>query len=126
MPFGPWADSIGFVVEGSQRIYFAGDTDVFPEMRDLGSIDLALLPVSGWGPVLFPGHMGPRQAVDALRLIQPRAAIPIHWGSLVPIGFHVRNWPYLNRPPHEFAEIARRELPGVAVTILQPGEALEL
>ena len=124
-PYGPFA-SIGFVLEGSLRIYFAGDTAVFPEMRDLGSIDLALLPVSGWGPVVTPGHMWPRQAVDALHLIQPSAAIPIHWGSLVPIGFHVRDWSYLHRPPHEFAEIARRELPDVAVTILEPGDTLEL
>jgi L-ascorbate metabolism protein UlaG (beta-lactamase superfamily) len=125
-PYGPWAASLGFVLEGSLRIYFAGDTAVFPEMRDLGSIDLALLPLAGWGPVLTPGHMGPRQAVDALHLIQPRAAIPIHWGSLVPIGFHTRDWSYLHRPPHEFAAIARRELPDVAVTVLEPGEAFEL
>jgi L-ascorbate metabolism protein UlaG (beta-lactamase superfamily) len=125
VPYGPSA-SIGFVLEGSLRIYFAGDTSIFPEMRDLGSIDLALLPVSGWGPVVTPGHMGPRQAVDALHMIQARAAIPIHWGSLVPIGFHIRDWSYLHRPPHEFAEIARRELPDVAVTVLEPGEALEL
>jgi L-ascorbate metabolism protein UlaG (beta-lactamase superfamily) len=124
-PYGPFA-SIGFVLEGSLRIYFAGDTDVFPEMRDLGSIDLALLPVSGWGPVRTPGHMGPRQAVHALHLIQASAAIPIHWGSLVPIGFHNREWSYLRRPPQEFAEIAQRELPDVAVTILEPGETLEL
>lgn len=125
VPYGPFA-SIGFVIEGSLRIYFAGDTAVFPEMRDLGSIDLALLPVSGWGPVVTPGHMGPRQAVDALHLIQPRAAMPIHWGSLVPIGFHVREWAYLHRPPHEFAELARQELPNVAVTVLEPGETLAL
>lgn len=126
VPFGPWAASLGFVLEGSLRIYFAGDTAVFPEMRDLGPIDLALLPVAGWGPVVTPGHMWPRQAVDALHLIQPRAAIPIHWGSLVPIAVHARNWSYLHRPPHEFAEIARRELPDVAVTVLEPGEALNL
>jgi len=125
VPYGPFA-SIGFVLEGSLRIYFAGDTAVFPEMRKLGPIDLALLPVSGWGPVVTPGHMWPRQAVDALHLIQPSAAIPIHWGSLVPIGLHVREWSYLHRPPHEFAEIARQELPDVAVTVLEPGETLEL
>jgi L-ascorbate metabolism protein UlaG (beta-lactamase superfamily) len=125
-PFGPLGGSLGFVLEGSQRIYFAGDTDVFPGMAELGPIDLALLPVAGWGPTLGPGHMDARAAVEALQLIRPRLAIPIHWGSLVPFGLHVRTWPYLKRPPHEFAEIAARVVPEVSVRVLEPGQGLEL
>ena len=125
-PFGPLGGSLGFILEGSQRIYFAGDTDVFPGMAELGPIDLALLPVAGWGPTLGPGHMDAAAAVEALKLIRPRLAIPIHWGSLVPFGLHIRTWSYLKRPPHEFAEIAARVVPDVRVQVLEPGQGLEL
>ena len=47
---------VGFVIAGTRTVYFAGDTDVFDGMRNLGRIDLALLPVAGWGPRLPPGH----------------------------------------------------------------------
>jgi L-ascorbate metabolism protein UlaG (beta-lactamase superfamily) len=94
-------------------------------MDQLGDIDLALLPVGGWGPILGPGHMSPREAVRALKLLRPRVAVPIHWGSLVPVGLHVRAWPYLTRPPREFAALARRQAPDVKVRVLAPGASLE-
>ncbi len=49
-------------------------------------LDVALLPVAGWGPTLGPGHMDPLDAARAARLIRPRIAIPMHWGTLLPIG----------------------------------------
>jgi L-ascorbate metabolism protein UlaG (beta-lactamase superfamily) len=123
---GPTAETLGFIIEGSLRIYFAGDTEVFEEMTDLRPIDIALLPVAGWGPVLGPGHMNPERAVQALRLLQPRLAIPIHWGTLAPFGLHKGSWSYLTRPPREFATIANREAPEVDVRILQPGDTLSI
>ena len=108
-PLGPWGGCVGFVVEATHRVYFAGDTQAFPSMSALGPIDIALMPIAGWGPVLGPGHMGPSAAVDALRLIRPRIVIPIHWGSLVPFGLHLREWSYLVRPPIEFVDRMRRE-----------------
>ncbi len=81
-PFGPDAPSLGFVLEDpDRRIYFAGDTDIFPEMAELGELDLALLPIWGWGPRLGPGHMDPYRAAEALKLLRPRVAVPIHWGT---------------------------------------------
>jgi L-ascorbate metabolism protein UlaG (beta-lactamase superfamily) len=125
-PFGPLGDTLGFLIEGSRRIYFAGDTDVFPEMAELGPVDVALLPVAGWGPRLGPGHMGPGEAVRALELLRARVAVPIHWGTLVPVGLHFWTWPYLTRPPVRFADLARRSLPQVEVHILKPGQTLAL
>lgn len=125
-PFGPLGGTLGYILEGSQRIYFAGDTQVFEGLADLGPIDVALLPVAGWGPVLGPGHMDPLQAVIALKMIRPRIAVPIHWGSLVPIGLHLRTWPYLVQPPREFAELAQREVPEVSVVVLEPGQSMAL
>jgi L-ascorbate metabolism protein UlaG (beta-lactamase superfamily) len=114
------------VIEGSKRIYFAGDTDLFPEMSDLGPIDVAVLPIAGWGPVLGPGHMDPLQAARALALIRPKVAIPIHWGTFAPVGVHLRHWPYLIDPPFDFVKHAGELAPDVAVRVLQPGESLDL
>jgi L-ascorbate metabolism protein UlaG (beta-lactamase superfamily) len=125
-PFGPMAECLGFVLEGSKRIYFAGDTDVFEEMSDIGPVDVALLPVAGWGPRLGPGHMGPAEAVEALALLRPRLVVPIHWGSLVPLGMHLRRWSYLTTPPQAFAQLARVAQPNVEVRVLQPGQRLDL
>jgi len=125
-PFGPLGGCLGFIVEGSLRVYFAGDTDIFPEMASLGPIDVALLPVAGWGPTLGPGHMDARAAALALQLIRPRIAIPIHWGTFAPIGMHLRSWAYLEKPPLHFKEYAAVLAPDVDVRILEPGESLDL
>jgi L-ascorbate metabolism protein UlaG (beta-lactamase superfamily) len=88
-PFGPRGTAVGYVLEsGPARLYFAGDTDLFPEMAALGQteLDVALIPVWGWGPRLGPGHLNPVTAVDAVIRLQPRFAVPIHWGTLWPYG----------------------------------------
>ena len=122
---GPVAKPIGFVLRGSQALYFAGDTDVFPDMADLaGSLDAALLPVSGWGPTLPAGHMGPDGAAAAAALMKPRVAVPIHWGT-----FALR-WPMRPSAPdpraHEFAALVARHAPDVEVRVLDPGGRTEL
>jgi L-ascorbate metabolism protein UlaG (beta-lactamase superfamily) len=125
-PFGPPAPALGFVVEGTQRVYFAGDTDVFPEMGLLVPLDAALVPVAGWAPRLGPGHMDARRAAEALQLLRPRIAVPIHWGTFCPIGFGWRRWRYLTEPPRELARHAAELAPEVRVHVLQPGESVEL
>ena len=50
-PLGVKVQPLGYLVEGAGvRVYFAGDTDLFDAMADLGELDLALLPVWGWWP----------------------------------------------------------------------------
>ncbi len=126
--FGPTATPLGFVAGAGRRAYFAGDTDVFDGMRDIGAagVDVALLPVWGWGPTLGPGHMDPARAAQATALLQPRVAVPIHWGTLYPIGVHRVRPKALAGPPRVFAARAAQLAPGVDVRILRPGEALEL
>ena len=86
-PFGPTGPAIGCVVEGSRTVYFPGDTDLFPGMNDLaGRLDLALLPVWGWGPTIGKGHMNPERAAQAAAVLRPRLAVPIHWGTFYPAG----------------------------------------
>jgi len=125
-PRGAPLDALGFLVGGGPRTYFAGDTDIYDEMEALRPLDVALLPVWGWGPTLGPGHLDPEGAARALALLRPRIAIPIHWGTLFPIGMMRRRGDRLTDPPHEFAEHAARLAPEVEVAILQPGATFEL
>ena len=67
-PLGPRAEPLGFVLEAGRRVYFAGDTDLFAEMSEIGPVDLALLPVAGWGPELGSGgHLDPESAAARRR-----------------------------------------------------------
>jgi L-ascorbate metabolism protein UlaG (beta-lactamase superfamily) len=126
-PFGPEGPAIGCVIEGSRTVYFAGDTDLFPGMGVLaGRLDVALLPVWGWGPTIGPGHMDPERAAQATALLRPRVAIPIHWGTLYPAGLRgVKPAPF-ETPGPSFVEAATRLAPDVEVRLLAPGEAIEL
>lgn len=54
-----------------------GDTDAIPEMASLGSVDVALVPVSG------TYVMTAAEAVTACNAIRPTLAIPKHYGSIV-------------------------------------------
>jgi L-ascorbate metabolism protein UlaG (beta-lactamase superfamily) len=126
-PLGPTAPAIGFVLRGTRSVYFAGDTDLFEGMADLGGpVDLALLPVWGWGPTLGRGlHMDPLRAAQSLRRIRPRAAVPIHWGTYWP---HAMGRVYPDRrvePPAAFAEYASELAPDVRVLPTEVGTTVE-
>lgn len=122
-PNAPRAAPMGFLLEAGARVYFAGDTGRFASMADLaGHVDVALLPVWTWGPHLGPGHLGPRSAAQALTDILPRAAVPIHWGTLYPRRLH-RVWRRpLDEPGDRFAAHAAALAPGVDVRVLRPGD----
>jgi L-ascorbate metabolism protein UlaG (beta-lactamase superfamily) len=123
---GPVADPIGFDIQGARRVYFAGDTDVFPEMEELRrGLDVALVPVWGWGPRVGPGHLDPEAAARAVVLLQPRIAIPIHWGTLASPGL-ARRPELLREPPREFAAHLASLAPEVEVRVVEPGDSLEL
>ncbi len=122
---GPRASPIGFVLRGVRSIYFAGDTDLFESMDRLEpGLDLALLPVWGWGPTLGPGHLDPERAARAAQLLRPRIAVPIHWGTFYPRGRRMGD--RLTAPPREFAERVADLAPEVRVRVLEPGESLAL
>jgi L-ascorbate metabolism protein UlaG (beta-lactamase superfamily) len=121
------AGAVGFVVEGKRRVYFAGDTELFPGMADLAeALDVALVPVSGWGPSLGAGHMDPAQAAEAIAMLRPRLGVPIHWGTFLPLGLGRRHAHLLHDPPREFAAHVATLAPATRVAILAPGSSLEL
>ena len=125
-PLGLDAPALGYVVAGSRRIYFAGDTDVFAGMAELTPLDLALLPVSGWGGRVPAGHLDPRRAVEALGLLQPRVAVPIHWGTYSALTQRHPRSGFEHSPAEEFARLAGELAPAVDVRVLELGETLDL
>jgi L-ascorbate metabolism protein UlaG (beta-lactamase superfamily) len=118
---GPAAEPLGFVIGSSPSVYFAGDTDLFDEMAELAPVDVALLPVAGWGPRLGPGHMNPERAAQAVALLRPLVAIPIHWGTFHPA--YARRGAWFSEPPREFAAHVAAVAPSVDVRVLMPGES---
>ena len=133
---GPATESLGYLLEGGgSTVYASGDTDLFDGMAVLGkrSVDVALLPVWGWGPNLGPGHLDPVSAADAVALVRPRIVVPVHWGTLAVAGLANVPNPVRGRmrrllvdPPHSFAaEVAARGL-DTHVAVTAPGSPVVL
>lgn len=84
-----------------------------------GRLDVALLPVTGWGRKVGPGHLTPEAAAHAVTALRPRVAIPIHWGTLAS-----RGAPWLadpEEPARAFADHAAAVAPSVEVRVIPPG-----
>ncbi len=102
--------SVGWIIKfpGGATVYHAGDTAIFGDMLIYGSlypIDLALLPVGGYGT------MDALQAAKSLKLLTPRKVIPMHYGTFQGI---------LAPNPDEFVALAKKIAPGVGVIVLNP------
>jgi L-ascorbate metabolism protein UlaG (beta-lactamase superfamily) len=126
---GPWsrerAVAIGFVVEGAARTWYAGDTGLFDEMVDLAPLDLALIPVGGWGPTLGSHHhLDAAAAVEALRRVKAGWAVPVHYGTFWPMGMSRIRSHMFGGPGREFARLAERAAPDTHVRVLGHGETL--
>jgi L-ascorbate metabolism protein UlaG (beta-lactamase superfamily) len=125
--FGKKTEALGYVVSGTRKIYFLGDTDLFPALADVApDTDVALIPIWGWGPSLGAGHLDPRRAAEALALIRPRIAVPIHWGTYYPVTARKSSRGFLRAPVTEFAEAAAELAPAVEIRVLPIGGTLEL
>ena len=126
---GPQARAMGHVLEaGGTRIYASGDTDLFDDMAALGPLDVALLPVWGWGPTLGAGHLDPARAAVAVDRTRPRVVVPVHWGSFavagltaVPGGPGARMRRLLVYPPRVFAATVAAGGSGTHVAVTEPG-----
>jgi L-ascorbate metabolism protein UlaG (beta-lactamase superfamily) len=68
---------VGYIIEmDGLRYYHSGDTDLIPEMSGIGDIDVAFLPVGGIYTMDVSG------AIEAVKIIRPKVAIPIHFGMI--------------------------------------------
>ena len=125
-PLSTARETIGYVVAADRRALVAGDTALFDGMSEFAGdgLDVALLPVWGWGRRLGPGHMRPADAARAAARMRPRVAVPIHWGTLAaPLA------PWLSdpaRPAREFARYAAEAAGGVEVRIVPPGGSIDI
>jgi L-ascorbate metabolism protein UlaG (beta-lactamase superfamily) len=125
-PLGRPAAAIGYLIDGARSVYFAGDTERFERMWDLRGVDVALLPIWGWGPRLGPGHMDPEQAARATAELRPGVVVPIHWGTFRRLGSRVRSDHMRRDPARLFAARVGEVAPDVAVRVLVPGESMTL
>ena len=123
-PLRPRAGAVGFALLGSLRVYFAGDTDLFDELEGLvPELDVALIPVWGWGRKADKGHLDPERAAEAVRRLRPRIAIPIHWGTYMVAG---GAWRSGREPAETFGRQVADVAPETEVRILDPGESTDL
>ena len=119
--------ALAYAILGSRRVFFAADTELFEGMTGLvEDLDLALVPIWGWGASLGRGkHLDPDTAAEAVRRLAPKVAVPIHWGTYRP--FHRRaSATFLTQPAEAFAQAAAKVAPDVDIRVLRPGETLEL
>ncbi len=121
VPAAHLAPTIGFVVQhGECAVYFAGDTFCRGFMREIGQrwrLDAALMPVTTYR---LPMTMNEREAVDAARLLAPKAVIPIH------LGIQPRS-PLLRtgQSPQGFAARVKEAGLDTEVVVLRDGECWE-
>jgi L-ascorbate metabolism protein UlaG (beta-lactamase superfamily) len=139
-PWGPPVCAVGHVVTGTASAWLAGDTaphEGMPSVSEIAGLpgpDLAVLPVWGWGPRLGPGHLNPAQAAEAAFLVRARYAVPVHWGTLYPVGLRRVMRRRLVDPGPEFAaavtalgERRDRDLGALPrVSVLPVGGSLEV
>ncbi|GLY19841.1 hypothetical protein Kisp01_68550 [Kineosporia sp. NBRC 101677] len=131
MPHRPNSAGGHLVQKPGFTVYVAGDTSLYDEMSDLpqlaeAPIDVAIVPIGGWGPRLSGGHMDAEQAARACALIGARAAIPVHWGTLhAPVvGRFPRGWMDLGGPL--FQQALSRHAPDCRAWVLAPGETVSV
>lgn len=128
---GPDTAAVGHLVQGGGcTVYAAGDTGLTDAMSLLGGrgVDVALLPVWGWGLTLGPGHLDPAGAAEAAARLRARVAVPVHWGTLALPGVarRPRMRRLLTEPPRDFAAaVAGRGLP-TTVLVAEPGQPVAL
>lgn len=103
----------GVVIKnGGKTVYHAGDTALFGDMHLIGELykpDLALIPMGGYYT------MGAKEAAEAVKLISPKAVIPMHYMT----------FPVLAQSADEFVEKVREKAPNVKVVVLKPGESYQ-
>jgi len=103
----------GVIIEGEGKtVYHAGDTGLFSDMSLIGELyklDVALIPMGGYYT------MGAKEAVEAVKLLKPKAVIPMHY----------KTFPVLAQSADEFANSVREKMPKVKVVVLNPNESYQ-
>jgi L-ascorbate metabolism protein UlaG (beta-lactamase superfamily) len=107
-------------------VWVSGETNTHDEMTDIpgfagrDGVDLAIVPIGGWGPRLSAGHMGPAEAATACAMTRAGSALPVHWGTLHPPGMH-RLGGWMDRPLSEFRGALTAAAPGCGLLTATAG-----
>jgi L-ascorbate metabolism protein UlaG (beta-lactamase superfamily) len=114
-----WA---GYALVGkSHRVYYSGDTGLFPAMADIGArlgpFDLTMIETGQYHQAWPDWHIGPEQAVDAHKIVRGRAMLPVHW-SLLGLAYHA--WTEPGERVLRAAEKAK-----VTLLLPKPGQSIE-
>jgi L-ascorbate metabolism protein UlaG (beta-lactamase superfamily) len=117
--------ALGYFVAGSRRCWYPGDTGPRIAFEEVSHVDIALMPVGGWGPTLGQGHLDAQQAAQAVRRTHPARAVPVHWGTWWPIGLPQRP-DLIDLPAMAFADHVVRLAPTTTVHLLQHGQSVML
>ena len=124
-PFARASASLGYLIEGPPNVYFAGDTDLFAGMSALADrVDVALVPIWGWGPSVPAGHLDPGRAAEAVGGSDPGSRFRSTGGRCRAWGAQRRLDPLA--PAEAFADAVRRTAPSTEVRILMPGQRTTL
>jgi L-ascorbate metabolism protein UlaG (beta-lactamase superfamily) len=103
----------GFLItfKDGKKVYDAADTGLFGDMKLIGEegLDLAILPIGD------NYTMGPDDALRAVKLLQPKKVLPIHYNT----------WDLIAQDANAWAERVRRETQTVPV-VLRPGESVDV
>lgn len=131
MPHRPNAAHGHLVRTPSARIWLAGDTSLYPEMADLpelagGPIDLAVVPVGGWGAKLSGGHLNSETAAQACAMVGAAQAMPYHWGTFYVPGTASTPRGWMDLPGALFPSALERRAPDCRPVMLSPGSSTEL
>ena len=117
--------ALGYLVDGSRRCWYPGDTGPQLAYEELSQVDVALMPVGGWGPSLGQGHLDAAQAAQVVSRIRPDRAVPVHWGTLWPLGLRQRR-DLIDLPATTFADHVARLVPSTKVHLLRHGRSINV
>jgi L-ascorbate metabolism protein UlaG (beta-lactamase superfamily) len=125
------APALGYVLRRDDRsVWFAGDTGLFDGLDAIGPVDVAVVPVGGWGPTLGPHHLDPEQAAEAVGRVGAHDAVPVHYGTFWPAGLrHLSTGQFehkFRRPGDRFATALRQSDVDAIAHVLAPGRAVTL
>jgi L-ascorbate metabolism protein UlaG (beta-lactamase superfamily) len=99
-------------------------------MNAFGPVDVAVVPVGGWGPTLGPEHLDPGQAARACAAVRARHAVPVHYGTFWPMGLrrlHPNGFrDRFERPAQHFADAVAGQYLPTRVHAVRPGETVIL
>jgi L-ascorbate metabolism protein UlaG (beta-lactamase superfamily) len=118
---------LGLVVQGDRTVYFAGDTsldrDLFLSIGQRWALDAVVLPVGDLRSLgLSFGHLGPRKAPHALRLLgEPRVVVPTHYS-----GMTLGPFLYFRGSPRKLSQALHAAELGTLVGTTRPLEAIEI